>query len=40
MAKSREVLVRYTHGKSFERGFLEEILLFAEELFYRAKSLR
>ncbi len=29
----------YTHGKSFEKGFLEETLQFAEELFYRSKSL-
>ncbi|MBR9701891.1 HEPN domain-containing protein [Candidatus Pacearchaeota archaeon] len=29
----------YTHGRSFEKKFLEDVLLFAEDLFYRAKSL-
>lgn len=29
----------YTQGKSFEKEFLEDVLLFAEDLFYRARSL-
>lgn len=31
-------LAGYTHGKSFNKKFLREALMFAEDLFYKAKA--